>query len=53
MNILKFVIYTDTYVYYLVFLNLVLKLMIKDIGIWIDEFNKKIVLVMKYMGCFR
>lgn len=51
MNILKFVIYIDTYVYYLVFLNLVLKLMIKDI--WIDEFNKKIVLVMKYMGCFR
>lgn len=51
MNILKFVIYIGTFVYYLVFLNLVLKLMIKDI--WIDEFNKEIVLVMKYMGCFR
>lgn len=51
MNILKFVIYKGTFVYYLVFLNLVLKLMIKDI--WIDEFNKEIVLVMKYMGCFR
>lgn len=51
MNILKFVIYIGTFVYYLVFLNLVLKLMIKDI--WIDEFNKEFVLVMKYMGCFR
>lgn len=51
MNTLKLVIHTDTYVYHLAFLNSVLKLMIKDT--WTDELNKKIVLVMKYMGCFR
>lgn len=53
MNTLKLVIHTDTYVYHLAFLNSVLKLMIKDTGTWTDELNKKIVLVMKYMGCFR
>lgn len=51
MNTLKLVIHTDTYVYHLAFLNSVLKLMIKDT--WTDELNKKIVLVMKYKGCFR
>lgn len=51
MNTLKLVIHTGTYVYHLAFLNSVLKLMIKDT--WTDELNKEIVLVMKYMGCFR
>lgn len=51
MNTLKLVIHTGTYVYHLSFLNSVLKLMIKDT--WTDELNKEIVLVMKYMGCFR
>lgn len=51
MNTLKLVIHTGTYVYHLAFLNSVLKLMIKDT--WTDELNKGIVLVMKYMGCFR
>lgn len=41
MNTLKLVIHTDTYVYYLAFLNSVLKLMIKDT--WTDELNKEIV----------
>lgn len=51
MNTLKLVIHTGTFVYHLAFLNSVLKLMIKDT--WTDELNKEIVLVMKYMGCFR
>lgn len=51
MNTLKLVIHKGTFVYHLAFLNSVLKLMIKDT--WTDELNKEIVLVMKYMGCFR
>lgn len=53
MNTLKLVIHKGTFVYHLAFLNSVLKLMIKDTCTWTDELNKEIVLVMKYMGCFR